>query len=601
MSPSTASTNALRNNNIFRNNLNLKSLGVGILALLTTLPIALLIQVINNRFIKSPEKIVMICGVFFIFILAIPPITYLIYKRRNAELGILGLIILTTISILLVSTYIYWVYSYVRFPADILIWSETDFIKDILKFRIGYPIYSAQVNNESFIYVPGAQLLTYLIAWLSGNSTSIPAYRLIQLLYTLIGALFAFLTFRRLLELGNIEHRVVNWKLWGAFGLLFFSLIATNSLTNPFVQDLHDDALAQLLSIIAYYLLITYVITRKKYVLTIMVLFPGISFLVKQSLIVWALFYLIYLALFDRKLSIRQLITFSAISFAFIGLVIFGCYLLWGDPFIYWTFTVLSKHGVSILRSFQHGLDIWVYFSLGLLGGVVLVRGKNIKILLGLWLIWLLLIAQETYTSGIAWMINHIGPGSLIASIWFLAGLARIWPMIFSKDKVIGHYQNWINAGTVIIIMSFLFYGLGTVRIPLPPLGEDAYRYVNEIESQFQGQNSSDILLDFGSWVYIEDNVIMKDQAPSIGDRGFSGIGDFSGIIQRLQQHTYSKILVRDLDSPTFTYDYYLWPSSSGIKQVLLSNYHVIGEINGVEGIDNYLFGDISILVPIGN
>ena len=115
------------------------------------------------------------------------------------------------------------------------------------------------------------------------------------------------------------------------------------------------------------------------------------------------------------------------------------------------------------------------------------------------------------------------------------------------------------------------------------------------------GIKKSDIILDFGSWVYIEDNVIMKDQAPSIGDRGFSGIGDFSGIIQRLQQHTYSKILVRDLDSPTFTYDYYLWPSSSGIKQVLLSNYHVIGEINGVEGIDNYLFGDISILVPIGN
>ena len=150
-------------------------------------------------------------------------------------------------------------------------------------------------------------------------------------------------------------------------------------------------------------------------------------------------------------------------------------------------------------------------------------------------------------------------------------------------------------------MICFLFNGLGTVRIPLPSLGEDAYRYVSDIEDQFIGQDASTILLDFGTWVYVKDGIIMKDRAPSIGDRGYSETGDFSGIIQRLQQHKYTKILVRDLDSPNFTYDYYLWPRSSGIKQVLLSNYHVIGKINGVDGINNYLLGEISILVPVDN
>ena len=571
---------------------------MGILALVLAIPIAFLIDFINKMFIGTPEKVVMILGVLFVTFLSLPPIIYILLKRRDTDLGILSLITLTTVGILLVSIYLYWVSSYIRFPADILIWSESDFVNDILKFRIGYPLYTAQVNNESFAYVPGPQLLTYFLAWLSGNPTSIPAYRLIQVFYTLIAVLFAFISFVKLLELSDVENKYNNWRLWGAFGIPFLFLIATNSLTNPFVQNLHDDALAQLVSIIAYSLLLIYTSTRNKSVLAIMAFLPGISFLVKQSLIIWAVFYCIQLGLFDRQLSIKQLIVFSAVSFASIGFVIAGCYIMWGDPFIYWIFTVLGAHSVSILRSLKHALDVWIYYSLGLLGGVMLVKGKNFSRLLGLWLIWLLLISQETYTSGIAWMINHIGPGSLIAGVWFLTAFKRVWPNLFHKEWSKSWSQPWLQTGIAIIVFCFLFSGLGVIRIPLPALGEDAYRYISDIENQFKGQDASGILLDFGTWVYIKDGIVMKDRAPSIGERGYSETGDFSGIIQRLQQRKYEKILVRDLNSLEFTYDYWLWRKSSGIKQALLANYHVIGKINGVNGINNYLFDEISILVP---
>jgi hypothetical protein len=150
--------------------------------------------------------------------------------------------------------------------------------------------------------------------------------------------------------------------------------------------------------------------------------------------------------------------------------------------------------------------------------------------------------------------------------------------------------------------MSLLFSGLGMVRTPVKPFSQDAYRYVREIERAFEGQSPQDVLLDVGTWVYLMDGVIMKDRAPSIGERGYSETGDFSGIIGRLQKKHYSKILVRNLDSPDFWYDHHLWCQSSGIKQALLENYHEAGRIMGVSRQEHvqhsYLFSDISILVP---
>ena len=67
----------------------------------------------------------------------------------------------------------------------------------------------------------------------------------------------------------------------------------------------------------------------------------------------------------------------------------------------------------------------------------------------------------------------------------------------------------------------------------------------------------------------------MKDRGIPLGNRGYNGTGDFSGMIQRLKEKRYAKILVRNFNSPIFLYDHGLWPNSSGIKQTLLENYRV--------------------------
>ena len=53
----------------------------------------------------------------------------------------------------------------------------------------------------AFTYVPGPQLLTYLLAWLSGQGISIAAFRVIQVIYTAVAAFMATLCCRQILRL----------------------------------------------------------------------------------------------------------------------------------------------------------------------------------------------------------------------------------------------------------------------------------------------------------------------------------------------------------------------------------------------------------------
>src|ERR1051325_8589417 len=201
-------------------------------------------------------------------------------------------------------------------------------------------------------------------------------------------------------------------------------------------------------------------------------------------------------------------------------------------------------------------------------------------------------------------MTNHIGPGSLIAGVWLLAGLASVWDSATAMRNRAA--ERWLRTAALTCGIALFFSGMGLVRIPVRAVPADAYRYVRDIERQFEGQPANRVLLDAGSWVYLKDRVIMRDRAPAIGALGGTGTGDFSGILSRIAAKHYSKILVRGFDATDFVYDYFLWPKSSGIRQALLDNYRETGKIRAVEAYnyarnwaeDPYYFGEITILEP---
>jgi hypothetical protein len=535
---------------------------------------------------------------------ALPAAVYLLWRRRSSDPSLLGVIGLATLGVLLIAAYLYGVGYYVFYPADLLIWSETDFLNDILKFRVGYPIYSADANNESYTYTPGSQLLTYLLVSLIGKSESIPAMRAVQLVYVTAAAAVGARSCLLLVDLGRPGVKLGNQRAWGiaSFSVLF--LIGTNSITNPYVYNLHNDALALLISIVAFHLMIQYAATRNVRVLTAMLFVPAVGFMVKQNLALWGGYYCIYLAFLARPISLRRLLIFGPAAFAILCATILGCHLIWGKDFVYWVFYVLSKHPVNPIHSVYHLLSVQPYLLVAFLGGAVVLRGRNFSILLGLWLMWLLTMLVSVYTGGINIMRHHMGPACVIAGIWFMAGLMLAWPAA-RRDRPAGsNGEIWARTALTLAGVAMLFLTLGIARFPEQPLPDDAWRYVEEIEAEFEGLPADEVLLDLGSWVYLRDGVVMKDRASPIAERGMSETGDFSGLRQRISKRRYTKILVRNFHSPRFWYDHSGWPESSGVKKLLLDNYREVGSIPAISGQESlwaryppYGMTEISILV----
>ncbi len=552
---------------------------------------------------RPAERAVQLTGVLLVGILGALVAAYFLRVREAAQPGAASLVCLSSCAFVLAAVYFFWVASYVMYPGDFLIWSEGDFVNDTLKFSVGYPIYSAPANNDSYCYVPGAQLLTYFLAWIVGKANSIAAYRVIQVCYTALAAFVATLCCRRILRMTWPGLRAVDSWLWNSFWFATLFLAATNLITNKFTHNLHDDALAQLVTAIAFYLLLRYIETGTMRILILMALMAPIGYMVKQSVVIWGACYCVFLAVWGRQW--KRTLGFTASFVLLCGATLALCYALWGAPFFHWTYYVLKEHPVNPLRSFQHAMDAWAYFVAGLLGGVVVLRGKSSSPLVGAWLASLLVLTAETYTSGFGWMLNHMGPGSLLATVWFLAGLASVWEAV-TNSKTAPAVENWARAGVLTLTVMLLFAGMGMVRIPLQPLTADTVRYAHDIEKEFQGVPASKVLLDTGTWVYLKDRVVMRDRAPIIGEVGWSQTGDYSGTLARIAAKTYSKILVRGYNSYDFVYDYFLWPKSSGIRKALQENYREAGKIPAAQGNaflkdwaqDAYYFGEITILEP---
>ena len=108
------------------------------------------------------------------------------------------------------------------------------------------------------------------------------------------------------------------------------------------------------------------------------------------------------------------------------------------------------------------------------------------------------------------------------------------------------------------------------------------------------------MLLDYGSWLYLPQGIVMRDRAAPIGEAGFTQTADWSGLLERIRRRHYAKILVRDYHSPDFAYDHGIWPRSSGVRAALEENYRETRRIPAVamRGVPPPWLQTISVLVP---
>src|SRR5438045_1881306 len=87
---------------------------------------------------QTAPRAVIMTAVLMAGVMGLAAVAYLLLVRQHAQPSTTGLAFLCASAVSLLAFYFFWVSSYVFFPADILIWSEGDFINDIIKFTVGY-------------------------------------------------------------------------------------------------------------------------------------------------------------------------------------------------------------------------------------------------------------------------------------------------------------------------------------------------------------------------------------------------------------------------------------------------------------------------------
>jgi hypothetical protein len=539
--------------------------------------------------------------------------------------GYFALLLTLGLSVALVLYYLVFIKPFILLPADILMWAETNFVGDILKIRLGVPIYTAPQDSNSLIYTPGAPLLTYAISWLIGKPTSIIAWRVIQLGFASFAAVIATVCCRLLRKQAYPDDRIIFPKTWLAVTFFAMFLAATAPNTNRFVHSLHTDALALLLSMLSFLTMLLYLRAPSTARLILMAVCPAIGYLTKQFLIGWIAVMFIFLLLQGPR-QIKRLALFIGLAAGFLAIAIGACYLIWGDNYIFWTFEVMGGtrsrivlspegHHISLARSVDHFVRSWMEIAIGIVGGLLILREGNVRRLGPLWVAWLVLICSEAVSSGAGWgVLYHFGPGVLIGVIFIFASLPRLWPSIsLQRGSELPFVTNWTRALAAFAGVATIFVALQVFpssdasqarnwrQRPTP----DTSRYIADIEREFEGIPADKVLLDVGNWIYLRHSVLANDRAISLGDQPCNGrYENFDPLLSRIRNGSYEKILVRDFHSSHFLYDCVGWPRPSGVKDVLLEHYVEVRTIPAPAGdmppsvVSPKHAGPVSVFIP---
>lgn len=429
----------------------------------------------------------------------------------------------------------------IRLPVDLVMGSESQFVDHVIRYRAGQPQYTPLDDANSSPYAPAPHLLTYWIAALAGGPTSIPAYRMVQQLYLLVAVLFGAFAARSLLLWIRPDRRPAN--LWLLFWIPFLYLIANNPVTNTYSFSLYSDALGLAANAIALWLFVEHITSNDDRWLIPMAIIPALGFLAKQKEVVWIGLYVVYFLLIGR-ISQRRIQLFLAACVALVVLAVGSCYAIWGQPFWTWNFQVLSHLHISpqVVIS-QIGKAGW-YILPGLIGGMLLLRGQNFSRLFPVWMCWLLHLCIATYTSGVAFRPTHLGASTFLGAVWFVVGLATLWPERTETESPQVRAFHWLCAALVPFAVFASMLGADLPR-PRVTISADFRRYISAIEKEFEGMPRDKVLMDTGSWVYLPQNIVMKDRLSPLGTLWGTGSSDLAATAARFRQHYYAKILWR--------------------------------------------------------
>jgi hypothetical protein len=381
----------------------------------------------------------------------------------------------------------------------------------------------------------------------------------------------------------RFKHKTVWIATWA--GLLI--LLAFDQRFNLYTHTMHNDAAALLVGAIGFWIMTRHALTGHGWLLGAMVVLPSMGFLVKQSHLMWAGVFPLYLLL-NRQT--RAALIVGPLAFVMFGVTLTASWLLWGSDFFFWVFSALGAKQVSPVRSAFHLLEAGVPIAFFVFGGWgdTLFRGRTGA--LAVWLCSVVVLLLGVWTSGVAWVHNHLGPGVMMAGCWFFIGFLRAWP----NTDAPAHRSPFlpsIQFGLLSFSLIALFAGLGHLRNPRRGIPADLYRYIAETEAEFVGMDPEKVMLDNGNWIYLKTGTVMRDRASPLAihvgaNQSMMNLKMLEATKDRIRSGVYDKILAHDLDTPRTAYDF--GDRGTGIPELMFEHYRESHRIAGVKGITTW-------------
>jgi hypothetical protein len=489
---------------------------------------------------------------------------------------------------------------YLRLPVDLLSFSESSFVNDIIKVRSGSPIFTPAADNSAYPYMPGTQLLTYAVASLFGLGESISAWRVVQYTYVVLAALLAGWSAVGLGRLLKPDLDLGNLPAWFVAASSAALLVTGDRQFNGYTHTLHNDGLALLISVASFAVLVEHARAPRRWTLVAMAMVPGLGFAVKQSLVAWALLAAAFLV-WSGTARWRTVALVAGGALALVmGLVWWGGEHWGGDAFRFWIFEALGQKHVSLARSARNLLSAGIYACfLALAAWSLLARGGNRRVV-ALWLVPAGLFVLEGYTSGIGFVRNHLGPGTVLATSWLFAVVIAHWPFDGVHRPTL---SLWGRVGLATLSVIAIFPGMGLFPEPRRNVPADFHRYVADIEREFAGQNPERVLLDMGSWPYLSAGIVMKDRADPVAlhageNQPEIGHAYLASTIERFRSGYYDKLLIHGHGTRASAYDFR--ERGTGIPAAIDGSYRVVRTIPAVDGVEVWWprsrIGDIVVL-----
>jgi len=456
----------------------------------------------------------------------------------------------------------------ILFPWDLRMFSESTLLTDMLKMTAGYGPYTRPADQNSFIYAPGLEYLTFGLLRPFGAQLDIRACRAVTVLVGVSAALVAGRIAVRFAEaLGTVGHRRAARFVAASVAVL----VVFKSFT---ADGCHPDNLHCLHAMLVVALCGAAVDGQSFRIAALAVVVAGLGVAVKQTALPGALGALVVvLGLCRRSFGVARSAALAALSALS---VIAGAWLVFHGPGKFWALDVPSHHTVELERFY------------GLVAHVMSVPHRVLLLL--------------TFVPSVLYLAMRTGGRArAVLGPWLVIGATEVLPSLASYFKVLGWWNNLtiLDLWAALPVLGIIAHVVHAPRNERPLVGRAVaggalvtllvalvptrawpkhgqFELGRALDAAVAGDVAGGrrVLVSMGSATLVHAGVldVPLDRVTSIGERFVAGLDDFSETKARLSARYYDKIYLLGEEAPAYPPD---------VEKVIDASYHPVGTIDG--------------------